>query len=312
MSTGKGTPLGAAAVIINLANIFFMSPGYMLVVSMEEHLRDNDQHKMFLIWLIVLYLQLSAIGVFIINLLLSLINFSSIVQFFKNINNKKQFTNKIEQATQPKSPTPNPIEIQPRFNDCDDCEAILLDDQDTFEILEVEKQKVIVSHIELEKPLKIQGDIYLDGSKPHDRTKKHNKALRNAYSILISCSLIAFGIVYLRPDLFPFFKYSSVYSLASKTFPEKKPDTQKKIARQPSHGESIPAKKVSSGITPPIHPPKIPASDYWYIIKLKSGETIFTQEAVITRFYISVLLSGGQERRINKADLKSYVRKKIQ
>ncbi len=98
MSAGKGTPLGAAAVIINLANIFFMSPGYMLVVNMEAHLRNYDQQKLFLVWVIVLYFQISAIGVFIINYLLSLIDFSAIFQSFKKKKGKKQFSNRIEQA----------------------------------------------------------------------------------------------------------------------------------------------------------------------------------------------------------------------
>ena len=47
MSAGKGTPLGAAAVIINLINIFLLSPGYLLAVHLEAQYRTPDQSKSF-------------------------------------------------------------------------------------------------------------------------------------------------------------------------------------------------------------------------------------------------------------------------
>lgn len=51
MSAGRGTPLGAAAVIINLANLFLLSPGFLVVTSVEAHMRTAEQSKMAMIWI---------------------------------------------------------------------------------------------------------------------------------------------------------------------------------------------------------------------------------------------------------------------
>ena len=366
MSAGKGTPLGAAAVIINLANIFFMSPSYMLVVTMEAHLRNDDQQKLFLVWVIVLYFQISAIGVFIINYLLSLIDFSAIVQSFKKKNRKIQFSNKIKQTPEDKSPAQRSIGLQPETAIDEDSDVILLDDPIAFQTEEIKKQATEDNSpaqgtmgLQLETTIDEESDVVLlddpiafqtdevkkqdrivsknkcddrwknleeipfDGSRPHAEGIKQNKVFLKAYSTVISCVLVAFVIVYLRPDLFPFLKYSNIYGAISRSFPEKY------LSFFQNEKDELPPSEKDQGIIPPIQTPKKRAmdqpappsarpriyrdakSDYWYFIELKSGENILTQDAVITKQYVSVLLNNGQERRISKADLKSYVRKKI-
>jgi hypothetical protein len=323
MSAGKGTPLGAASVIINLANIFFMSPGYMLVVNMEANLRNYDQQKLFLVWVIVFYFQIAAIGVFIINYLLSLINFSAIVQSLKKKKGKKQFSNRIEQAIEDISPPQRSRRIQPETKIDEESEVILLDDPISFQTEEVKKQDRVVSKNQYEESWRNPEEIPFDGSRPHAKGIKQNKVYLKAYSTVISCIFVAFVIVYLRPDLFPFLKYSNIYSTLSKTF------SKKYLLHFPKTKDQQPPSEKNEGIIPPVQTHQkramgqpVPASpkpriyrnhisDYWYIIELKSGETILTQDVVITRHYVSVLLNNGQERRISKTDLKSYVRKKI-
>ncbi len=325
MSTGKGYPLGAAAIIINLANIFFMSPGYMLAVNMESQLRNYDQQKMFLVWLIVFYLQVSAIGVFIINYLLSMIDFSAIFTSFKNKKEREQFPNTIEQAVKGNSSAQTSVALQLETKTDDESDVILLADQPkAVQSDEAKGQDRIILKNETNERWRNLEDLPFDGSRPHERAKRQNRAIQKGCSIAISCVLVAFVIVYLRPDLFTFLTYSNIYSVVSKTFPERNLSYFQKPKDQ-----LPPSEKADGHVLSPLHTPtkrasvqsaqlppgqqiyRNPISDYWYIIELKSGETILTQDAVITKYYVSVLLNGGEERRISKADMKSYVRRKI-
>ena len=345
MSAGKGTPLGAAAVIINLANIFFMSPSYMLVVNMEAHLRNYDQQKLFLVWVIVLYFQISAVGVFIINYLLNLIDFSAIVQSFKKKKGKKQFSNRIEQAPEDKSPAQRSMGIQLETTIDEESDVILLDDPIAFQTEEVKYQVTEDNspaqrsmRLQLETTIDEESDVILlddpiafqtkevknqdriiskngfdeswgnleeipfDGSRPHAEGIKQNKVFLKAYSTVISCVLVAFVIVYLRPDLFPFLKYSNIYSAISRTFPEKYLSIfqNEKDQHAPSEKDKgiippiqSPKKRGMKQPAPPSARPRIyrdPKSDYWYFIELKSGENILTQDAVITKHYVLVIV----------------------
>ena len=145
-----------------------------------------------------------------------------------------------------------------------------------------------------------------------------------AYSIIISFILLAFVVVYLRPDMFPFLKNSNIYNAISKTFPEKYLPHLEKPKDESRPLESIkPTPKLINPIivqTPsvPKTQPNLqaknfrnPVSDYWYIIELKSGETILTQVAVVTKDFVSAMMNGRVERRISKIDVKEFARKKI-
>lgn len=320
LSSGKGIPLGAAAVIINLANIFFMSPSYMLTVNMDAHLRSYDQQKMFLIWVIVLYLQISAIGVFIINYFLSLIDFSAIIQSFKKKNRQKHFPERAVQTIATDSSGQKPGGLQLETSADDEPELILFEEQpEASRIEKAEEQEWKIAKNKSDDIWRNLEDIPFEGSKPHDRGVKKNRVLLKAYSIATSCILVAFVIVYLRPDLFPFLTYSNIYNVVSKTFPEKYLSYfQKNDGHQLPPSNSVEVRAFSPLKTSykkdSVQRPasyKNPESDYWYIIELNSGETILTQDAVITKYYVSVPLKNGQERRISKADLKSYIRRKI-
>ncbi|TKB23746.1 hypothetical protein FCL47_21405 [Desulfopila sp. IMCC35006] len=71
LSTGKGgTPFGAAAVIINFINILLLSPAYMLVAGLEASQRNHEQANLFIIWAIVLFIQIAAVVVFVCNVLI--------------------------------------------------------------------------------------------------------------------------------------------------------------------------------------------------------------------------------------------------
>lgn len=67
LSTGKGAPLGVAAVIINCINIFLMSPVYMVAAAIEASRRTDEQSRLFTIWAIVLFFQIAAVVVFVFN-----------------------------------------------------------------------------------------------------------------------------------------------------------------------------------------------------------------------------------------------------
>ncbi len=67
ISTGRALFLGLAAVIINLCNIFLFSPTFLILIALESSQRTAEQHKLFTIWSIVLFVQIAAIIIFIFN-----------------------------------------------------------------------------------------------------------------------------------------------------------------------------------------------------------------------------------------------------
>lgn len=74
LAIGKGTYLGAAAVIVNLLNICLFSPAYMLAVGVEVSQRSQEENRLFTIWGIVLIIQIAAITIFVINLIIDKIS----------------------------------------------------------------------------------------------------------------------------------------------------------------------------------------------------------------------------------------------
>ena len=306
MSAGKGTPLGIAAVLVNLANLLFMSPSYMHVVNMEAHLRDYDQHKMFLIWLIVLYFQISAIGVFIINFFLSLIDFSAIAQYFKKKKKSTDYSNRTLQVNNENINEHETVSYHIESTTENQSDVILLDESDEIKSEEFKYQKNLALEIKKNPNINELPVISFDGSRPNKKISKHNRSFLKVYSIVISCILIALIFAYFKSGSFSFLNYSNVNSVINSNILEKGQSYFQKTEVQQK-----PSKKLEDNKIAPPSTPKNHLSDYWYVIELNSGELILTQEAVITKFYVSVLLRNGQERRISKADLKSYVRRKI-
>lgn len=78
LSAGNGTTLGGAATIINVLNLFFLSPAYMLAVSLEKSKRTAEEASLFTVWAFILFIQIATIAIFFVNFLISKINFSSL------------------------------------------------------------------------------------------------------------------------------------------------------------------------------------------------------------------------------------------
>lgn len=321
MTAGKGIPLGIAAVVINLVNIFLFSPSYMLVVGLESHLRTPEQNKILYIWMVVLFLQISAIGVHVVNFGLSKIDIEAIKRAFK----RKKRNNPLPRGNGPivenisKPPLSNIVELASA------------DDVGTPVPLSLETPIAQIynggtrEESEIFKPepdnSKNLEDISFDGSRPHSELRKPNRTLLKVYAIVVSCVCLAFLLVFFRPE-------SSFYlnKAISKTFSEKYLDKTRRAQAQPNQTEetqrksaltrplsnksnSIPVQNASRPA--PIRSKNVDSGGYWYVIELKSGETILTQDAVITRNFVAIHSLAGKERKINKTDLASFKRIKI-
>lgn len=272
----------------------------------------------------VVFIQISAIGVFFINFLLRHIEF------------KELFGKKREKRADTGSPQPDLLPLAgPQSPPTGP--AIPADGADegptppsltkalTYGIDPRGRQEGNVWTNENEDRRRDLEDIPIDGSRPHAAFLHQSRSFYKAYSMVVTSILVIFVIVYLRPDLFPFLDYSAVYKVVSRTFPDKYLDIfQKK--QEASQSSAAPGKTQTHHTPPPrVQPAKSSpsrktlhqtpagpvASDYWYLIELKDGETILTQDAVITRDYVSVMYRNGEERRIKKIDLKNYARKKL-
>lgn len=324
MSAGRGTPLGAAAVIINLANLFLLSPGYLIVTSVEAQMRTPEQSRMAIIWMFVLFIQISAIGVFFINFLLSHIEFRKLSG--KNRAKKTSEGPSLPELTPSHEPTSTPGGAPLPSSGTDEIiTPPSLSQALTYGTHPRMKQGRGSRRSGYAQRRRDLEDIPFDGSRPHAAFLHQNRSFYKAYSMVVTAVLFIFVIVYLRPDLFPFLDYAAVYRVFSKTFPEKYLDMfQKKqkesqlstdISRNQLHrrplAQSEPTKSDLSRQALPQTQIDPVASNYWYIIELKDGETILTQDAVITRDYVSVMYRNGEEKRINKIEVKKYARKKL-
>ena len=177
-------------------------------------------------------------------------------------------------------------------------------------------------------------EITFDGSQPHRAFLSQKKAHLKIYSIIVSCIVLAFMLVSLRPDLFPFLKYSSVFNVFSKTFPDNYLNRFK--TEQPRPAALIEEKSQTSIQVPPQYytPPQaqdenyerqLPSNKYivngnyvtqnppgrnttnkelWYIIELQSGENIITQNATEKDGIITVTGSDGKTRFFRRDDIK--------
>ncbi len=339
MSAGKGTPLGAAAVIINLINIFLLSPGYMLVVGLEAQHRTPDQSKSFTIWMIVLFIQISAIVVFIVNFAMDRVDFKVLLRALTNERPRKKYSDQ-------SGPGTKSDQKGPESNTTDSAS----DNEPEETVSPLTKTLVYKIHGGKKPGGKFWGsefgntqrnleDIAFDGSRPHRAFLSEKKARLKMYSIVISCIVLVFMLVSLRPDLFPFLKYSSVFNVFSKTFPDNYLDRFK--TEQPRPAAPLEEKKqtpvqVSTGnYTSPQAPivnyegqlpSNNPYRDYsekgnsgtqnspgqntttkkelWYIIELQNGENIITQNAFEKDGIITASGSDGRRRFFRRNDIK--------
>lgn len=346
LSAGKGTHLGAAAVIINLVNICLLSPGYILIAGLEAHLRTPDQAKSHIIWLIVLFLQLSAIGVFIAYYALTKFACNKAKKAFRTKAPQEEYPNHLEQLIGNDDYSPAASSIEPRADELK--KAVTPLTKTLIKKLQAgRKQDSKFWQSEFGTKQRDPAEIPVVGSRPHDPFLKKHKSLLQAQAVAISCIGLAFVLIIIRPDLFPYLQYSSVYNLFSKTFPEKHLDKFKEkqplppISTGAEKGKRTPAQK------PPVQAYQVTDSqrnnlkrqaivnkpqqqqarektptamasyaimkdtDSWHIIELQSGETIITQQATVTKDWISILGSNGKERRINRNEMKNYKKTKL-
>jgi hypothetical protein len=341
MSAGKGTPLGAAAVIINLINIFFLSPGYMLVVGLEAQHRTPDQRISFAIWMFVLFLQISAIVVFIVNFSQYKIDFNTLGKAFTKETPKNKASSRIEQEMETHQNTPVSDDMTSTSNEKPEEKVSSLTKTLVYKIRGGKKPDSKFWESEFGNDLRNLKDITFDGSNPHRAFLSQRNAQLKVVSGVISCIVLVFLLVFLRPDLFPFLKYSSVFNAFSKTFPENYLDRFKtKQSVQPATiviGEnkntppSSPSKNSSALDSQTGNSEKQSLVDksllnhseyiasikekplnqnttdrgYWYIIELQSGENIITQNAIETDGVIAALAYDGRERKFKRDEVKS-------
>lgn len=135
------------------------------------------------------------------------------------------------------------------------------------------------------------------GSKPYLKYFNLNKNFYKyfAFGIFIICIVV---LVILNPNLSPFLKHYN--------------DVPKNTPKQ----GSVPQRNLDEPYSTPAPMAlerKYSQSDknYWFIIKLKSGEAIITQDTVITKNTILVQGIDGQERRIDKSEVLNFERTKI-
>lgn len=341
MSADKGTHLGTIAVIINSFNLFFLSPSYMLVVKMEEHLRDDDQTKTYTIWMFVLFIQITAVCVFLINIAMNKIDFNDLKGTFKKEKKNRNVTHTLDQPVENQQINSAFLNVDTN-NFSNNIKAHISKNSSMTEIIPERKYETIVNQPKAtihnihagkkhlsdffkKEGIKVQRDledIPLDKSKPHSKYFNRNKDLHRYYTVAVSGICMIFVIVILRPDLFSFLEYSNIYNGISKSFPGDNSDIPKNVQKPlPVQPRDIKPPPVDlRGLSEPLAYPAPIASSrnntisnkvYWFIIKLKSGETIITQDAAITKNTVLVQGTDGQERRIDKSEVMSFERTKI-
>jgi hypothetical protein len=222
LSTGKGTPFGAAAVIINFINILLLSPAYILVAGLEASQRNHDQGKLFTIWAIVLFVQIAAVVVFICNVLIDYSlkhranrkSRNDILRFNKQ-DPPQHFVKPEVQQSMPIEPLSYQTEEGPGKSS-----------QDISKFTKVLIHKI---HGGRKKDSKFWND-QIDLTKKNDDKfsipiPENSARLRRSLQISIypfaTLLIVLVVLIFARPELFPFFDYHKIYSTISELFPNK-------------------------------------------------------------------------------------------
>lgn len=340
LSAGRGTALGAAAVIINLINLFLLSPGYMLLVHIEAQHRSADQTKSVTIWMIVLFIQIAAIAVFIGNFLVTKYDFFSLITARKGKSEKKNSDS---------VPSSFGNKIKP-FSDSEDLESNTEFQKNISRVSNTiihklhrgkhPSQKFWESEFENES--RNLQDVEIDRDKPHRNHLLQNKKSLQLISGITVLIIFALTIVSLRPDLFQFLTYSNIYNSIARILPENHPNQIRIVAPQPTNHISKEEKRSS-----PYYPTssleddtdlqaqnresktQIPENNltqnsyrkeltegqdyqrpnygngkFWYIIQLQDGETIVTQSAVETNGVIVAVNSDGTQKMFKRNEVR--------
>lgn len=258
LSKGKGTPYGAAAVIINFINILLLSPAYLLVAGLEASQRNQEQAHLFTIWAIVLFIQIAAVVVFICKVLLDYVlehrakgkNRNDIWPFNKQ-DPAKHFSELEGQQ---------PLLFEPLSYQTEQATG-----ERSQEISKVTKVLIHKVHGGRKKDSKFWND-QVDLTKDKDEKFSIPIPKRSADSARLSksrqISIFSVGatlfvlivLIFSRPDLFPFLDYHKIYSTISGLFSDK--------TNIPVVSENYP--EITKGLQKPPampqkYPPNIPA-----------------------------------------------------
>lgn len=258
LSTGKGTPFGAAAVIINFINILLLSPAYLLVAGLEASQRNQEQAHLFTIWAIVLFIQIAAVVVFICNVLLDYVLEHRAER--KNRNDIWPFNKQDPAKHFSEFECQQPLLFEPLSYQNEQATG-----ERSQEISKVTKVLIHKVHGGRKKDSKFWNN-QVDLTKNNDEKfsipipKRSAKSARLGNSRQISIFSVAailfvlIVLIFSRPDLFPFLEYHKIYSTLSGFFPEKTD-----ISVVSENYSKIPKELPKAAAMPQEYPPNIPA-----------------------------------------------------
>jgi hypothetical protein len=192
----------------------------MLVVGLEAQHRTPDQRISFAIWMFVLFLQISAIVVFIVNFAQYKIDFNALKKAFNKEKPNNKASSRIEQEMENNQINPVSDDMTSTSNEESEEKVSSLTKTLVYKIRGGKKPDSKFWESEFGNDQRNLEDIAFDGSNPHRAFLSQRNAQLKVVSVVISCILLVFLLVSLRPDFFPFLKYSSVFNTFSKTFPE--------------------------------------------------------------------------------------------
>lgn len=317
-STGKGSPLGLSSAIINIFNLFLFSPIFGVLASFQARYGTQGQTTAVAIWSLMLFIQIVALVVHIAKYYLENKDIKKTVQE-KDTKRTDNFESKLEQSS---------YKSQQDFGSSEDKVLIQKHVSPVTKtiIYKLFRGKTLDSKFwqsEFNNESKSIEDIPLDGSMPHRSLIFRNRKAVQVFSIVVGVIAFLFVLVILRPDLFPFLEYHSVYSVFSKSFPENYLDRYKtdpppqsiQVTSTRKNNEiSIPSSDVTYNVqhsntysSPAAisDNPNIKTKNKWYIIELQTGENILTQFATEADGIITVISSEGRERKVKRSDVKN-------
>jgi hypothetical protein len=319
LSVGRGTALGAAAVIINFINLFLFSPGYTAIMIIEASHRTLNQSQSFMIWEIVLFIQIAAIGVFIVNFAIDKLDFKT---HFKERRKKKQYSsnsNKIESSIcrennqQPpenrheKSASPLSRTIIYKLHGTKQPDSKFWKSE--FDGIENNAEKIVS-----------------DGADLPTISLAWKRIGIAFFSILALCIVFIIPAVILQPNWFPFFKSSTENIPIPKNIQPHPPSEKNKWeitkVNPPSTdhtytdsqikntSKQLLERKTRQSNSSYSKTPNSMAKHEWYIVKLNNGVEILAQSIDTSNGAITILSKSGVIETLKREDVLSV--KKVQ
>lgn len=290
LSAGRGTTLGAAATIINVLNLFFLSPAYMLAVGLEHSQRSIEETRLFTVWLIILFIQIATVVVFIINLLISKVDIS----FSKPLRPKTNTRNNHAPCLNPMKsektefPTIDVIDISPNVNASKVTKVLI------HKVHGGRKKdsKFWNDEIDISKNNIIENKNHL--VRRHGGSNNYSKyRIPWVYSITVS-SVLLVGLLSFRPEILNFIhpkdSLNDIRPQHSST-PKKEIKT---LLAQPKTIKTTPNKK---------HYKKTRKKSSVYLVKLQNGSEIRASKVKTKGKYVKITYKDGIEATVPKSSV---------